>query len=223
MASVLLIDDEPLFAASVARYLETEGFDVAIAGTGEEGIERFDAERPEVVLLDLRLPDVDGFEICRRLRARSDTPIIILSARDDEADKVLGLELGADDYATKEMTPRELLARIRAVGRRAARNDLPEGPVIQLGGYDVDLRSHQVLGPDRSVIDLTQKEFDLLAYLSAHPGVALERERLFNEVWHQKELGTSRTIDAHVVSIRSKLPGIEIASIRGVGYRLELD
>ncbi len=223
MASVLLIDDEPVFAGAVARYLEKEGFDVVVAGTGGEGIARFQADQPEVVLLDLRLPDVDGFEICRQLRARSDTPIIILSARDDEADKVLGLELGADDYATKTMTPRELLARIRAVSRRVARQDMPEDPVIQLGEYEVDRRAHQVIGPDSTVIELTQKEFDLLAYLSAHPGVAYEREHLFNEVWHQEGLGSSRTIDAHVVSIRSKLPGIQIASIRGVGYRLEPD
>ncbi len=223
MASVLLIDDEPVFAGSMARYLEKEGFDVIVAGTGGEGIARFKSDQPEVVLLDLRLPDVDGFEICRQLRARSDTPIIILSARDDEADKVLGLELGADDYATKTMTPRELLARIRAISRRVARQDVPEDAVIHLGEYEVDRRAHQVFGPDRTVIDLTHKEFDLLAFLSSQPGVAHEREHLFNEVWHQEGLGSSRTIDAHVVSIRSKLPGIQIASIRGVGYRLELD
>ncbi len=221
MATLLLIEDEPVFASTVSRYLANEGFDVTVAETGAEGLERFESLKPDVVLLDLRLPDVDGFEICRELRSRSTAPLIILSAREDGTDKVLGLELGADDYATKSMPHRELLARIRAVTRRAATSH--EDPsVIDLGRYRVDRTAHEVTGPD-GVIDLTQREFELTWYLASHAGEALERERLFNDVWHQQGLGSSRTIDSHVVSLRKKLSGVRISSIRGFGYRLEPD
>lgn len=221
MASLLLIEDEPVFATAVSRYLENEGFEVTVAATGAEGLETFDSIRPDVVLLDLRLPDVDGFQVCRELRARSQAPLIILSAREDGTDKVLGLELGADDYATKSMPHRELLARIRAVTRRvSAASEGPPG-VAHLDDYRVDPVAHKITGPDGQVVDVTQKEFELAWYLATHAGEALDRERLFNEVWRQEGLGSSRTIDTHVVALRKKLAGVCISSIRGFGYRFE--
>lgn len=222
MPCVLLIEDEPVFAATVARYLENEGFEVRVRGTGRSGLAEVSAGQIDMVLLDLQLPDMDGFEICRQIRLTSDTPIIILSALSDEADKVRGLELGADDYAVKTTSPRELLARMRAVTRRSGSTS-DKRPIVHACGYEIDRNSHIVTDADGTPVELTHLEFDLLVLFAANPGVALERELIFNKVWNQEGLGTSRTIDTHVVTLRTKMPELIVSTIRGVGYRLESD
>lgn len=221
MPTVLLVEDEPVFASTVAAYLEAEGYGVIIELNGTDGLARYKSQDIECVLLDLRLPDMDGFEVCRQMRLISDTPIVILSARTDEADKVLGLELGADDYTTKGTSPRELLARIRAVTRRST-NRVEADQVLRSWGYEVDRRAHTVLGPN-GAIELTHLEFELLVLFASKPGAALEREHIFNEVWNQQGLGSSRTIDTHVVTLRTKMPNLKITTVRGVGYRLEAE
>jgi len=218
--SVLLIEDEPVFAATVARYLENEGFDVKVRGTGDAGLVEASENHVDMVLLDLQLPDMQGFEVLRRIRLTADTPVIILSALSDEADKVKGLELGADDYAVKTTSPRELLARMRAVTRRSGTTS-DKRPILYACGYKIDRNSHIVSDPNEDPVELTHLEFDLLVLFASNPGVALERELIFNKVWNQQGLGTSRTIDTHVVTLRTKMPDLVVSTIRGVGYRLE--
>ncbi len=220
MASVLVIEDEALFGTAIVRFLETEGYEVTLGLTAEEGLRLFAERQPDAILLDLRLPDSDGFDVCREIRTHSDVPIIILSARDNEMDKVIGLELGADDYATKDMSLRELLARIRAVTRRSGPNEAI-GSLTEVGEHTVDRLARAVTTEEGTAVDLTQLEFDLLLYFLDQPGVALPREQIFNDVWHQADLGSSRTIDAHVVSLRGKIPDLTVSAIRGVGYRFE--
>lgn len=193
---------------------------MSLALNAEEGLQQFAEQPPDAILLDLRLPDSDGFNVCREIRIQSDVPIIILSARDDEMDKVIGLELGADDYATKDMSHRELLARIRAVTRRSGPNEVT-GHLAEVGKHTVNRAARSVTDDEGATVDLTQIEFDLLLYFLDQPGVALRREQIFNDVWHQEGLGSSRTIDAHVVSLRSKIPDLNVSAIRGVGYRFE--
>ncbi len=220
MASVLVIEDETVFAAAIVRFLETEGYEVTLALNAEEGLRLFAERPPDAILLDLRLPDSDGFDVCREIRTQSDVPIIILSARDNEMDKVIGLELGADDYATKDMSLRELLARIRAVTRRSGPSEVT-GNFAEVGKHTVNRLARSVTDDEGTTVDLTQIEFDLLLYFLDQPGIALRREQIFNDVWHQEGLGSSRTIDAHVVSLRSKIPDLTVSAIRGVGYRFE--
>ena len=217
---MLLIEDEPVFAATVARYLENEGFEVKVRATGQAGLTEFSENHIDMVLLDLQLPDMSGFEVCRQIRLTSDTPIIILSALSDEADKIRGLELGADDYAVKTTSPRELLARMRAVTRRSGSTS-DKRPILQTCGYKIDRNSHIVTNSGGAPVELTHLEFDLLVLFSSNPGVALERELIFNKVWNQEGLGTSRTIDTHVVTLRTKMPELLVSTIRGVGYRLD--
>lgn len=222
MPCVLLIEDEPVFAATVARYLENEGFEVKVRGTGREGLTEMAESQIDMVLLDLQLPDMTGFEVCRQIRLTSETPVIILSALSDDADKVRGLELGADDYAVKTTSPRELLARMRAVTRRSGSTS-DKRPILLTCGYEIDRNSHIVTNSSVTPIELTHLEFDLLVLFASNPGVALERELIFNKVWNQQGLGTSRTIDTHVVTLRTKMPELVVTTIRGVGYRLEPD
>ena len=221
---IFLVDDEQHIIDLVRLYLEQEGFRVESAGEGQEALDRILAQPPDLVVLDLMLPGLNGREICRRVRARSDLPIIMLTARDDDADKIVGLELGADDYLTKPFNPRELVARIRAILRRSvqkgdARVDerplvignlriLPNQYRVQLGGEDVRLR---------------RLEFDLLHALARHPGMVFSRDQLLNAVWDYEISGETRTVDVHIAHLRQKLAGMEarIETVWGVGYRLE--
>ena len=192
-----------------------EGFAVRRVARGRDALE---APPPDLVLLDLRLPDLDGIEVCRELRSRSTVPIIVVSARGEEVDRVVGLELGADDYVVKPFGFRELLARIRAVLRRAAAPN--DGHVLRAGALEIDLRARRaMLGDDE--LALTTKEFDLLSVLASDPGAVVERERLLREVWHTEWFGPTKTVDVHVASLRKKLgdPGW-IETVRGVGLRL---
>lgn len=215
---VLIVEDEDAIADPLAEGLRREGFEVERAATGEAALA---AAPVDIVLLDLRLPDLDGLDVCRRLRERSDVPIIVVTARGEEADRVVGLELGADDYVVKPFGRRELIARIRAVMRRSQERGRHEGP-IRVGELEVDVRSRRARLAAKE-LELTPKEFDLLEALARDPGAALSRERLLEEVWETSWFGSSKTIDVHVASLRRKLgdPGW-IETVRGVGFRLRV-
>jgi two-component system response regulator RegX3 len=213
---ILLVEDEDTIAEPLAEGLRREGFDVEWAATGGAALE---ARPADLVLLDLRLPDMDGLDVCRRLREHSEVPIIIVTARGEEADRVVGLELGADDYVVKPFGLRELIARIRAVARRTALRGAGQEP-LRSGGLEVDERARRVRLDERD-LELTPKEFDLLAALARDAGAAISRRRLLEEVWETSWYGSSKTIDVHVASLRRKLgdPGW-IETVRGVGFRL---
>ena len=214
-----MIEDDEAIGSLVGAYLEQAGFDVVRECTGEAGLDAVERRQPRFVVLDLGLPDFDGFELCRRLRGSGDVPILILTARDEEADRIIGLELGADDYLTKPFSPRELVARVRAVLRRAE-PVTPESQVIALGDLRVDLRSRRVMLGGLTV-GLRTLEFELLAELARHPGQVVTRDRLLDRVWGLSFAGGTRTVDVHVAQLRKKLgrPDL-IQTVRGVGYRI---
>ncbi len=212
---VLLVEDDRDIADPLVVGLRREGFDVTHVGTAAEALA---APLPDLVLLDLGLPDAHGFEVCRQLRMRSTVPIIMLTARNDEVDRVAGLELGADDYVVKPFAMRELAARIRAVSRRS----LTPAPADtqQIGPLKVDRRTHRVVLGDEE-LNLTPKEFDLLALLAQDPGALVSRRDILSEVWDPHWYGTTRTVDVHIASLRKKLGHSEwIETSRGVGFRL---
>ena len=215
----VVIEDDEAISALVGTYLEQAGFEVVRECTGEGGFEAVARRRPRFVVLDLRLPDVDGFDLCRRLRGSADVPILILTARDEEADRVIGLELGADDYLTKPFSPRELVARVRAVLRRAEPVP-PESRVIEVGELRVDLRTRRATFAG-SPLTLRTLEFELLAELARNAGNVVTRDRLLDRVWGLSFAGGTRTVDVHVAQLRKKLgrPAL-IHTVRSVGYRL---
>jgi DNA-binding response OmpR family regulator len=224
-STILLVDDEDAVQKLLTYPLEREGFRVLQARDGEEALERFAAERVDLVVLDLMLPKLDGLEVCKRLRAHSEVPIIMLTARDDELDKVLGLELGADDYITKPFSIREFSSRVRALLRRAtvARQTTSEGDVISADGLRIDLARRSVEVRNEPV-QLTYVEFELLRTLAAHPGRVYSRRMLLEALWGAADYREPRTIDVHVRHLREKLerdPGEPeyILTVRGVGYR----
>ena len=216
---LLIVEDEDAIAVPLTEGLRREGFDVTRAATGAEALA---APEVDLVLLDLRLPDMDGFEVCRQLRARSDVPIIMVTARGEEVDRVVGLELGADDYLVKPFGFRELLARIRAVSRRTGQREPGrDREVLVAGGLEIDLRSRRALLRGEELA-LTPKEFDLLALLAREPGVVVDRQRILREVWNTTWYGGAKTIDVHVGALRRKLGDPTwIDTVRGVGLRLE--
>jgi two-component system response regulator RegX3 len=212
---VLIVEDERPIAEPLAEGLRREGFEVEWAATGAAALE---ADVPDVVLLDLRLPDLEGLDVCRSIRARSDVPIIIVTARGDEPDRVVGLELGADDYVVKPFGLRELIARIRAVTRRG--RAAPTDGSVQVGELEVDPRARRVRLSGRE-LDLTPKEFDVLAMLARDPGAVVSRRNLLDEVWETSWYGSTKTIDVHVAALRRKLGDAGwIETVRGVGFRL---
>ncbi len=219
-ATILLVDDEEAVQKLLTYPLEHEGFRVLQARDGEEALRRFEAEHVDLVVLDLMLPKLDGLEVCRRLRAQSTVPIVMLTARDDELDKVVGLELGADDYITKPFSIREFRSRIRALLRRAALG--AEGgnrDVIAVGGLAIDL-SRRIVELDGRRIDLTYVEFELLRALVAKPGRVFSRQALLQGLWGDYAYREPRTIDVHIRNLREKLGEPElIQTVRGVGYR----
>jgi DNA-binding response OmpR family regulator len=212
---VLIVEDEQPIAEPLAEGLRREGFEVEWTATGAAALEAAEAD---VVLLDLRLPDMDGLDVCRAIRARSDVPIIIVTARGDEPDRVVGLELGADDYVVKPFGLRELIARIRAVTRRG--RTAPDDGSVKVGELEVDPRGRRVRLSGRE-LDLTPKEFDVLAMLARDPGAVVSRRSLLDEVWETSWYGSTRTIDVHVAALRRKLGDAGwIETVRGVGFRL---
>ncbi len=218
---LLLVEDEDAIAVPLVEGLEREGFEVTSVRTGGAAIQA--AESADLVLLDLGLPDVDGADVCRTLRNRSDLPIIVLTARGDELDRVLLLELGADDYVVKPFGFRELVARIRAVRRRATSTgtDTGRSGALELGGLRIDHRARRVF-LHGAELALTPKEFDLLARLAEDHGAVVRREQLIEQVWDEHWWGPTKTLDVHVASLRKKLGDPTwIATVRGVGYRLD--
>ena len=222
--SILVVDDEQRIIDLARMYLEQDGFRVTSATNGTAAKRMILQDRPSLVVLDLMLPGMDGLEVCRRVREESDVPIIMLTARDDDIDKIVGLELGADDYLTKPFNPRELVARIRAILRRADRAAMrEEAPVpIKIGNLCVDAQRRRVEVAGASV-ELRMKEFDLLKTLAENKGVVFSRERLLEVVWGYDFAGETRTVDVHIAHLRHKLRGMDptIDTIWGVGYKLD--
>ena len=223
--TILVVEDEPTLRETLVEALEADGFRVASAADGRLALERFRAERPDLVLLDLMLPEVSGIDVCRIIRAESPVPIIMLTARGSEVDKVVGLELGADDYVTKPFSLRELSARIRAVFRRAEQVAAAGAPsMVDLGAVQVDLAGHRILR-DGTEIPVKPKVFELLAFLVRHPGQVVTRDQLLERVWGYDYAGETRTVDVHVHWLRAAIeddPGSPtlVQTIRGVGYVL---
>jgi DNA-binding response OmpR family regulator len=216
--TILVVEDEDDIASLVRAYLERDGFRVVWTPKGTEGLQALSQHDVRLAILDLQLPDTDGFDLCRAIRACSNLPIVMLTARDEEVDRVTGLELGADDYVTKPFSPRELVARVRAVLRRAE----PETDEERLAAGDVvlDRRSRTAVVEGREV-ELTAREFDLVWHLAEHPGVVVSRERILDRVWGLAFPGGTRTVDVHVGQLRRKLgrPDL-IRTVRGSGYKL---
>ena len=215
--TILLVEDEEDIASLVRAYLERDGFRVVWTARGVDGLLALEQNEVRLAILDLQLPDADGLDLCRAIRTRSRLPIVILTARDEEVDRVTGLELGADDYVPKPFSPRELVARVRAVLRRAEPD--ADDETVALGDVLVD-RGGRTVTVDGLPIELTGKEFDLLAYLIDHAGLVLSRERLLDRVWGLTFPGGTRTVDVHVAQLRKKLGRPElIRTIRGAGYK----
>ncbi len=215
--TILLVEDEHSIGNLVRGYLQSNGYQVVWVRTGEEALAEIDRHSVRLVVLDIRLPGIDGFDVCRQIRSRSDTPIVMLTARDEEPDRVAGLELGADDYVTKPFSPRELAARIKAVLRRT--DSRPEEETLTLGDTVLQRGAREVTVNGRSV-ELTGKEFDLLAWLMESPGIVFSREQLLDRVWGMTYPGGTRTVDVHVAQLRRKLgrPDL-IRTVRGAGYK----
>ena len=215
---LLLVEDEDSIAEPLAEGLRREGFAVERVATGKAAL---DAAEPDLILLDVGLPDTDGFSVCRELRTRSSVPIIMVTAKGEEIDRVVGLEVGADDYIVKPFGIRELIARIRAVTRRTAERPTSR-QAVKVGPLELDSRSRRV-SVDGSEIDLTPKEFDLLALLASDPGAVVSRARILEEVWQTTWFGSAKTIDVHVAALRKKLGDPSwIETVRGVGLRLHV-
>jgi DNA-binding response OmpR family regulator len=222
--SILVVEDEPSIASFVAMYLKRAGFTVRVAGTGEGALEAAAADAPSLIVLDLMLPDLDGIEVCRRVRQRSDVPILMLTARDDDIDKIIGLEVGADDYLTKPFNPGELVARVKSILRRAnpERREL-ESATLEHGDLMIDAGSREVTVGNEE-IQLAPKEFDLLWELLDHRGLVLTRDQLLERVWGYTFAGDTRTVDVHVRQLRRKLGDASpIVTVWGVGYKVSAE
>ena len=217
--TILVVDDEPNIADLIELYLTRDGFRVVKAASGEQGVRAVGEHRPRLVVLDVGLPDIDGLEVCRQLHRTSAIPVIFLTARDSEVDRIVGLELGADDYVTKPFSPAELVARVKAVLRRT--EGPPAAEILQVGAATIDLGRREVRVHDAPVA-FTTKEFELLRFLAERPGLALSRQQILDNVWGYDWFGDARTVDVHVAQIRKKLDdAVRIDTVRGIGYRLE--
>ncbi|HEX5525720.1 MAG TPA: response regulator transcription factor [Solirubrobacterales bacterium] len=217
--SILIVEDEQAIADLLRGYLRKEGFEIVWASSGEQALEELGRHPVHLVVLDIGLPGIDGFEVCRRLRARTGVPILILSAREDEVDRVAGLEAGADDYVVKPFSPRELVARVKAILRRARDGGSVE-ETLKVRDVELDRRAHTVTAGGEPV-ELTGREFQLLAALLAHPGIVLSRERLLELAWQGEFAGGTRTVDVHVAQLRAKLGRPDfVETVRGAGYKV---
>ena len=226
MPTVLLVDDEPIVREVVEQYLRQDGFTVETAADGDEALRCFAAGRPDLVVLDLMLPGVDGLEICRRIRSQSNVPIIMLTAKADEVDTIIGLGVGADDYVSKPFSPRELVARVKAVLRRAnAPPPLTDGDPLRFGDLVIrpDRRQVEVAG---RAVDLTAREFDLLEFLASHPGQVFSRDELLDKVWDWAYASDGGTVTVHIRRVRQKIEADperprHVKTVWGVGYKFE--
>ena len=228
MTKILIVEDESSFSDALEFLLKKEGFDITVAINGQEAIDKFESENPDLVLLDLMIPVISGTEVCRLIRAQSQTPIIMVTAKDSEVDKVVGLELGADDYVTKPYSSRELLARINAVMRRGGATDssTPPGEILVLGVLEMDLAKH-IFRKKGTPVALPLREFELLEFLMRNPSRVLTRHQIIDRVWGSDYFGDTKTLDVHIKRLRAKIeedpanPKI-IHTIRGLGYKLEI-
>jgi DNA-binding response OmpR family regulator len=219
LGTALVVEDEENIASLVRAYLQRDGYRVVCVASGAEAIAAVDRERPQIVVLDLGLPDIDGFEVCRRIRTRSAVPILMLTARDEEADRVAGLEIGADDYLAKPFSPRELMARVKAILRRTHGRAGDRRHVLTLGDIVVAPAAREVTVAGAPV-ELRAKEFDLLVHLIENRGVVLSRDRLLEDVWSLEFEGGTRTVDVHIAQLRAKLGRPKaIRTLRGAGYK----
>ena len=225
MTMVLVIEDEESFRDALQFMLSREGFDVILAPNGAEGMKLFDAKNPDIFLLDLMLPEVSGTEVCKYIRSKSSAPVIMLTEKDTEIDKVVGLELGADDYVTKPFSTRELLARIKAVLRRGGEFEVDSIGTIELGPVRMDVERH-ALTVDGNPVSIPLKEFELLEFLMRNSGRVLTRGQLMDRVWGSNYVGDGKTLDVHIKRIRSKIEPdpanpVYLTTVRGLGYRFE--
>jgi two-component system response regulator RegX3 len=225
MTRVLVIEDEESFRDALQFMLSREGFDVVLAADGAEGMKQFDSKNPDIVLLDLMLPEVSGTEVCKYIRTKSNVPVIMLTAKDTEIDKVVGLELGADDYVTKPFSTRELLARIKAVLRRGADVEFDSVGAVEGGPIRMDVERH-ALSVNGEAVSMPLKEFELLEFLMRNSGRVLTRGQLMDRVWGSNYVGDGKTLDVHVKRIRSKIEPdpanpVYLTTVRGLGYRFE--
>src|ERR671936_169832 len=219
--TVLVVEDETSIASFVALYLKNAGYRIRAVGTGREALEQVGREKPSLIVLDLMLPDIDGLEVCRRIRQTSDVPILMLTARDEDVDKIIGLEVGADDYLTKPFNPRELVARVKSILRRSVpeRREV-ETKQLKHGDLDIDAGRREVRVSGKEV-QLAPKEFDLLWELLDHRGLVLTRDQLLERVWGYTFAGDTRTVDVHVRQLRRKLAEASpIVTVWGVGYKV---
>lgn len=223
MDTLLIVDDERNIVELVELYARQAGFNTLRAHDGETALQTIERESPALVILDLMLPKVSGWDVCKRVRAKGDLPIIMLTARDDDIDKIVGLEIGADDYLTKPFNPRELMARVKAILRRANQDATPANDVLRLGKLSVDPARREVQVAGKS-IKLRAKEFDLLLTLAQNKSIVLTREKLLETVWGYDFAGETRTVDVHVAQLRKHIAGagVEIETVFGVGYKLVL-
>ena len=223
---ILLVDDDPNIRQLVNLYLEKEGFEVEMADRGDTAVEKFKTFAPNLILLDLMLPGMDGWQVCREVRKTSNVPIIMLTAKDETFDKVLGLELGADDYMVKPFDTKELVARIKAVLRRFQNADAPASKELSFPGLTINIGQYTVTYMGRE-LEMPPKELELLYFLASHPGMVFTREQLLEQVWGYDYFGDSRTVDVHVKRLREKLTdgekmGWQIKTVWGVGYKFEV-
>jgi DNA-binding response OmpR family regulator len=217
--TVLVVEDEGNIADLVDMYLSRDGFHVVKKATGADALDAIRDQRPRLVVLDVGLPDIDGLEVCRRIRTTSQLPVIFLTARGDEVDRVLGLEMGADDYLTKPFSPAELVARVKAVLRRVDGGQAPE--VLQVGRVAID-NGRREIRVDEAPVEFTTKEFELLRFLAERRGMAMSRQQILDGVWGHGWYGDERTVDVHIAQVRKKVGNAcTITTVRGVGYRLE--
>lgn len=222
---VLVVEDEAIVAEVVGRYLSRDGHEVRLVHDGIEALREFERFQPDLIVLDLMLPGIDGMEVCRRIRASAETPIIMLTARGEELDKLLGLGLGADDYVTKPFSPRELAARVKTVLRRAGRIPAVDGDALRFGGLRINSRARTVEDA-RGPVVLTAREFDLLFFLAGHAGQVFSREQLMDAVWDYEFAGDAGTVTVHIRRLRAKLEADpsrprHLKTVWGVGYKFE--
>jgi DNA-binding response OmpR family regulator len=219
--TVLVVEDESSIASFVAAYLKNAGYAVRTTPSGQEALRLVDSEKPALVVLDLMLPDLDGVEVCKRIRQKGDLPVLMLTARDEDVDKIIGLEVGADDYMTKPFNPRELVARVKSILRRAApERKEPESAMLRHGDLTIDSGRREVKVGEQE-IQLAPKEFDLLWELLDHRGLVLTRDQLLERVWGYTFAGDTRTVDVHVRQLRRKLgEASPIVTVWGVGYKV---
>ena len=223
---ILLVDDDPNIRQLVNLYLEKEGFEVEIVDRGDTAVVKFKTFAPNLILLDLMLPGMDGWQVCREVRKTSNVPIIMLTAKDETFDKVLGLELGADDYMVKPFDTKELVARIKAVLRRFQNADAPASKELSFPGLTINIGQYTVTYMGKE-LEMPPKELELLYFLASHPGMVFTREQLLEQVWGYDYFGDSRTVDVHVKRLREKLTdgekmGWQIKTVWGVGYKFEV-